>query len=58
MDEGQKDIYTDDLQKLLFEYRPDLIYLQLDPSQYIARQRYMAHKCALKETEDYDIKAI
>jgi len=25
----------------------DLIFVQADPSNYIARQRFMAHKCAL-----------
>lgn len=43
---------------MLFEYRPDLICLQMDPSRYIARQRFLAHKHAQQEVEDYDIKAI
>jgi hypothetical protein len=32
--------------------------LQLDPSAYLARQRFMSHKCAMKEVEDYDKKSI
>lgn len=27
----------------------------MDPSPYIARQRFLAHKCALKGVEDYKI---
>lgn len=38
--------------------QPDLIFLQLDPMPFIVRQRYMAHKCALNEIEEYDIKAV
>lgn len=25
----------------------DLVYLQIDPSEYIARQRFLSHKCAM-----------
>lgn len=25
----------------------DLIFLQIDPSEYLARQRFMSHKCAM-----------
>lgn len=35
--------------------RPDLIFLQIDPSPYIARQRFLAHKCALQSVDGYDI---
>jgi len=31
----------------------DLIFLQVDPSNYVARQKFMAHKCALGGVEDY-----
>eukprot|EP00351_Strombidinopsis_sp_SopsisLIS2011_P000023 CAMPEP_0116880386 /NCGR_PEP_ID=MMETSP0463-20121206/12310_1 /TAXON_ID=181622 /ORGANISM="Strombidinopsis sp, Strain SopsisLIS2011" /LENGTH=121 /DNA_ID=CAMNT_0004530903 /DNA_START=199 /DNA_END=564 /DNA_ORIENTATION=+ len=37
---------------------PDVIFLQMEPMPYITRQRYMAHKCALNDVEDYDIKAV
>jgi hypothetical protein len=37
---------------------PDLIFLQLEPMPFVVRQRYMSHKCALHEVEDYDTKAI
>jgi hypothetical protein len=30
----------------------------MDPSAYLARQRFMSHKCAMKEVEDYDKKSI
>jgi hypothetical protein len=35
---------------------PDLVFLQIDPSAYIARQRFLGHKCALNGVEDYDIR--
>jgi len=35
-----------------------LIFLQFDPMPYMVRQRYMSHKCAMNEVEDYNIKAI
>jgi hypothetical protein len=25
----------------------DLLFLQIDPSEYMARQRFMSHKCAM-----------
>lgn len=31
----------------------DLIFLQVDPSNYVARQRFLSHKCALGGVEDY-----
>ena len=37
---------------------PDLIFLQIDPMPYMTRQRYIAHKCALNEVEDYDEQAV
>jgi hypothetical protein len=30
----------------------------MDPMPYIVRQRFMAHKCAMNEVEDYDLKAV
>lgn len=38
--------------------RPDLTVLQINPQNFISRQRFMAHKCALKEIEDYDVKGL
>ena len=32
--------------------------MELDPSAYIARQRFLAHKCGLKGVEEYDTKGI
>ena len=37
---------------------PDLVFLQMEPMPYIFRQRFMSHKCALNEVEDYNVKAI
>jgi hypothetical protein len=34
------------------------MYLQLDPSDYVARQRFMSHKCALGKVEDYRLDGI
>lgn len=36
---------------------PDMVFLQMDPSNFMARQRYLAHKSALNGVEDYDVKA-
>ena len=40
------------------EKMPDLIFLQFEPMPYLFRQRYMAHKCAMHEVEDYDVTAM
>lgn len=37
---------------------PDLTFVQMDPSNFMARQRFLSHKSALKGVEDYDVKAI
>ena len=37
---------------------PDLVFLQLAPENFLARQRFLAHKSALKGVEDYDPKAL
>ena len=37
---------------------PDLIFLQMSPANFISRQRFLAHKSALKGVEDYDIKGV
>jgi hypothetical protein len=37
---------------------PDLVFLQMSPENFIARQRFLSHKSALKGVEDYDVKAI
>jgi hypothetical protein len=36
----------------------DLVYLQVDPSEYIARQRFLSHKCAMGKVEDYRLDGI
>jgi hypothetical protein len=38
--------------------KPDLIFLQVDPSEYVARERWAAHKCALKKMEDYYLDGV
>ena len=53
-DGGFKHIFTEAVGKNM----PDLIFLQMDPMPFIVRQRYMSHKCALNEVDDYDVKAV
>ena len=36
----------------------DLIFLQIDPSDYMARQRYLSHKCAMGGVEDYRLDGV
>jgi hypothetical protein len=45
----------DDLKKLLMKAEPDLIVLQLDPSRFISRQRFLAHRCALNGVKEYHL---
>lgn len=37
---------------------PDLIFVQANPCNFMARQRFLSHKCALNDVEDYDKKGI
>lgn len=30
-------------------HMPDVVFLQLDPMNYLTRSRFMSHKCALHE---------
>ena len=46
----------DTLTSALAANHPDLIFLQINPGPYLARQRYLAHKCALKGVEEYQIQ--
>ena len=39
--------YNDVFENFLIENERDLIFLQIDPSPYMARERFMAHKCAM-----------
>jgi hypothetical protein len=36
----------------------DLMFLQIDPSDYVAQQRFMSHKCAMGGVEDYRLDGI
>jgi hypothetical protein len=36
----------------------DLSFLQIPPEEYLARQRFLSHKSAMNEVEDYDVKSI
>ena len=45
----------DTFRSALTANHPDLIFLQVNPGPYLARQRFLAHKCALKGVEDYEI---
>jgi hypothetical protein len=40
------------------QHRPDVIFLQYEPMHFLTRSRYMSHKCALHEVEEYDKKGI
>jgi len=46
--------HLDMFTEIVAEKMPDLIFLQIDPMPYLVRQRYMAHKCAMNEVEDYE----
>jgi len=46
--------HLDMFTEIVAEKMPDLIFLQIDPMPYLVRQRYMAHKCAMNEIEDYE----
>jgi hypothetical protein len=48
----------DTFQQILTQGERDLIFLQIDPSAYIARERFMAHRCAMGEVEDYRLDGI
>lgn len=49
---------TADEMKLLTTGGVDLFFLQVDPSNYVARQRFMSHKCALGKVEDYRLDGV
>lgn len=34
---------------------PDLVFVQTNPEPWLARQRFMAHKAALKGVEEYEV---
>jgi hypothetical protein len=36
----------------------DLMFLQVDPSEWVARQRFMSHKCAQGGVEDYRLDGV
>lgn len=46
------------LERVLTRNHPDLVFLQMSPENFIARQRFLSHKSALNEVEDFDKKAI
>lgn len=35
-----------------------MIFLNIDPSSYIARERFMSHRCAMGEVEDYRLDGV
>lgn len=43
----------DTFEQELIEGERDLLFLQIDPSAYMARERFMSHRCAMGEVEDY-----
>lgn len=36
----------------------DLLFLQIDPSAYMARERFMSHRCAMGNVEDYRLDGV
>jgi hypothetical protein len=48
----------DIFQRALTRNHPDLVFLQLPPENFMARQRFLSQKSALKGVEDYDPKAL
>lgn len=36
----------------------DLMFVEVDPSDWVARQRFMAHKCAMGKVEDYRLDGV
>ena len=54
---SSEEINEDPFYSTLFEYKPDLIYLQFNPMHYIARQRYVSHQLAMNNEEEYNKKA-
>jgi hypothetical protein len=48
----------DPFYRVLFEYKPELIYLQFNPMPYIARQRYVSYQLGLQGDEDYNKKSV
>ena len=46
------------VQEACLSTKPDLVLLQMDPMNWLVRQRFMSHKHALHEIEDYDERAI
>ena len=48
----------DEFELSLKRMKPDLIFLQIPPEQFIARLRFLSLKHAMNEVEDYDVKAL
>jgi hypothetical protein len=46
------------IQEACLAMHPDIVFLQIDPMNYIIWQRYQAHKSALHEIEDYDMRGV
>jgi hypothetical protein len=54
----QNNTQNDIIRRALFRHRPDMVFLQLSPENFMARQRFLSQKSALKGVEDFDIKAL
>ena len=52
------DFNTDPFYNILYEYHPELIFLQVNPMPYLARQRYVSYQLALQGDEDYNKKSV
>lgn len=46
------------LERGLTRVHPDLVFLQMSPENFLVRQRFLSHKSALNDVEDFDKKAI
>ena len=49
---------SDPFYSVLYEHKPELIFLQFNPMPYIVRQRYVAYQRALTGDDDYSKKSV
>lgn len=49
---------SDPFFSVLYEYKPELIFLQFNPMPYLARQRYVSYQLALQGDDDYSKKSV
>ncbi len=49
---------SDVIREALARNHPDLVFLQMSPENFIARQRFLSQKSALKDIEGYNVKSL